>query len=134
VSERASVCPWIGAQGSNVAISLYRTTAAGTPDTVPSSAVWSESYLHSTDGGTTFSPLVTADPIAAKSGPICTEGTNCSANRELGDFQSITIDNHGNADMAWARLDQRRCQHRGALHALTAQGSGLRVRRGSRAT
>jgi hypothetical protein len=103
VSGGASVYPWIAAQGSNVAISLYHTETAGTPDTVPSSAVWFESYLNSTDVGSTFSPLVVADPTAAKSGPICTEGTNCSANRELGDFQSITLDNQGNADMAWVR-------------------------------
>jgi hypothetical protein len=103
VEGGASVYPWIAAQGSKVAISLYHASTAGTPDNVPASAQWFETYLQSTDAGATFSSPVSADPTVAKTGPICTEGTGCSANRELGDFQSITLDNQGNADMAWVR-------------------------------
>jgi hypothetical protein len=103
VNGGASVYPWIAATGSKVAISLYHTSTAGTPDNVPATAQWFETYLESTDGGTTFSAPVSADPAVAKTGLICTEGTGCSANRELGDFQSITLDNQGNADMAWVR-------------------------------
>jgi hypothetical protein len=103
VSAGASVYPWIAAQGSKVAISLYHTATAGTPDKVPAGAEWFETYLESTDGGSTFSTPVSADATVAKTGPICTEGTGCSANRELGDFQSITLDNQGGADMAWVR-------------------------------
>jgi hypothetical protein len=103
VSGGASVYPWIAAQGSKVAISLYHSSTPGTPDGVPASAQWFETYLQSTDGGSTFSSPETADPTVAKSGPICTEGTGCEANRELGDFQSITLDNQGNPDMAWVR-------------------------------
>jgi hypothetical protein len=103
ISGGASVYPWIAAQGSKVAISLYHTTTAGTPDKVPATAQWFETYLESTDSGATFSTPVSADPTAAKSGPVCTEGTNCSANRELGDFQSLTLDNKGGADLAWVR-------------------------------
>jgi hypothetical protein len=103
VSAGASVYPWIAAQGSKVAISLYHSSTAGNPNTVPASAVWFETYLQSTDGGTTFTAPETADPTAAKTGPICTEGTGCSANRELGDFQSLTLDNQGNPDLAWVR-------------------------------
>ena len=101
VGGGASVYPWIDAQGSKVAISLYHTSTAGTPDTVPSTAQWFETYLQSTDGGTTFSAPESVDTTVAKSGPICTEGTNCSANRELGDFQSLALDKQGNADLAW---------------------------------
>jgi hypothetical protein len=99
----ASVYPWIAAQGSKVAISLYHTSTAGTPDNVPASAQWFETYLQSTDSGSTFSEPAAADPAVAKSGPICTEGTNCTANRELGDFQSLTLDNQGNPGLAWVR-------------------------------
>jgi hypothetical protein len=101
VSEGASVYPWIAAQGSKVAISLYHTSTPGTPDTVPASAQWFETYLQSTDGGSTFSTPTAVDPTVAKTGPVCTEGTGCSANRELGDFQTVTLDNQGNADMVW---------------------------------
>jgi hypothetical protein len=103
VSGGASVYPWIAARGSKVAISLYHTSTAGTPDTVPSSAEWFETYLESSDAGATFSAPVSADPTVAKSGPICTEGINCAANRELGDFQSLALDNQGNAVLAWVR-------------------------------
>jgi hypothetical protein len=95
------VYPWIAAQGSKIAISLYHTSTPGTPDTVPGTAQWFETYLQSTDGGTTFSAPESVDTTAAKSGPVCTEGTNCSANRELGDFQSLALDNQGNADLVW---------------------------------
>jgi hypothetical protein len=103
VSGGASVYPWIAARGSKVAISLYHTSTAGTPDTVPGSAQWFETYLESSNEGTTFSAPVSVDSTPAKAGPICTEGTNCAANRELGDFQSLTLDNQGNAVLSWVR-------------------------------
>jgi hypothetical protein len=101
LSAGASVYPWIAAQGSKIGISLYHTSAAGTPDTVPSSAQWLETYLQSTDGGTTFSSPEAVSSTVAKSGPVCTEGTNCSANRDLGDFQSLTLGAQGNAELTW---------------------------------
>jgi hypothetical protein len=101
VGGGASVYPWIAAQGSKIAVSLYHASTPGTPDTVPGTAQWFETYLQSTDGGTTFSAPESVDATVAKSGPVCTEGTNCSANRELGDFQSLALDNHGNADLVW---------------------------------
>src|SRR4051794_26891759 len=45
VSAGASVYPWVAAQGSKVAISLYHTSTSGTSDTVPDSAQWFETYL-----------------------------------------------------------------------------------------
>jgi hypothetical protein len=103
VSDGASVYPWVAAQGSKIAISLYHTTASGTSGDVPESAQWFESYLESTDGGSTFSALETVDPTVVKSGPICTEGTGCSGDRELLDFQSDTIDNAGKSNLVWTR-------------------------------
>jgi hypothetical protein len=103
VSAGASVYPWVAAQGSKIAISLYHTTTSGISDNVPESAQWFESYLESTDGGSTFSALETVDPTVVKSGPICTEGTGCSGDRELLDFQSDTIDNAGKANLVWTR-------------------------------
>jgi hypothetical protein len=101
VSGGASVYPWIAAKGTKVSISLYHTTAAGTADTVPAGTQWFESYLESTDGGTTFSAPTVVDSTPAKLGPICTGGIGCAANRELGDFQSLTLDNGGSADLTW---------------------------------
>jgi hypothetical protein len=101
VSGGASVYPWVAARGSKVAISLYHTSASGTADTVGAGSQWFETYLESTDGGATFSAPATVDSTPAKLGPICTGGTNCTANRELGDFQSLTVDNSGLALLSW---------------------------------
>lgn len=101
VSGGASVFPWIAANGSKVAVSLYHTTTDGTPDSVPAGTQWFESYMESTDGGATFSALQTVDSTPAKTGPVCTGGINCSSGRELGDFQSITLDNTMAADLAY---------------------------------
>jgi hypothetical protein len=99
----ASVYPWVAAHGSKIAVSLYHTSSPGTADTAPATATWFESFTESTDGGATFSPLQTVDPTPVKTGPICTQGTGCSATRELLDFQSLTLDNADKADLAWTR-------------------------------
>jgi hypothetical protein len=101
VSGGASVYPWVDASGSKVAVSVYHTSTAGEPNTVPDSAQWFETYLESTDGGTTFSAPQTVDPTAVKTGPICTQGTGCNGDRELLDFQSVALDPSNRANLAW---------------------------------
>lgn len=103
VEAGTPVYPWVDARGPKVAVSLYHTDAGGTPGTVPEEATWYERYLESNDGGETFSPLVTVDPVPVKSGPICTEGAGCAGDRELLDFQSVAIDAAGRANLAWTR-------------------------------
>ncbi|HEX8002868.1 MAG TPA: sialidase family protein [Mycobacteriales bacterium] len=103
VTSGTSTFPWVDARGGKVAVSLFWTSASGTPDTVPNSAQWFETYLESADGGATFSALSTADPTAVKTGPICTEGTACASDRELGDFQSVALDTLGRANLTWTR-------------------------------
>ena len=103
VTSGSSLYPWVAYRGGKIAISLYHTDAAGTPDTVAEGSQWFESYLESTDGGATFSALQTADPTPVKSGPVCTGGINCSADRELGDFQQVAIDSAGHALMSYCR-------------------------------
>lgn len=105
VSSGTSVYPWVAANGSTVAVSLYNTPAAApTPDTAPANAQWFASALKSTDGGSTWSPLTTADPTPAKNGPVCTGGTNCSSDRELGDFQTDILDSAGHVDISYVRV------------------------------
>jgi hypothetical protein len=103
VSTGANVYPWVAAAGSKVAVTVYHTDTSGTPDSAPPGAQWFESYLESVDGGSTFSSLTTVDPTPVKSGPICTGGTNCSADRELLDFQSVAIDPAGRTNAVWTR-------------------------------
>lgn len=104
VTGGANVYPWVAFRAGKIAVSLYHSDTAGTPDTVPASAQWFESYLESTDGGATFSALQSADPTPVKSGPVCTGGINCSGDRQLGDFQQVAIDNAGHAVMAYDRV------------------------------
>jgi hypothetical protein len=105
VSSGTSVYPWVAASGSTVAVSLYNTpSVSSTPDGAPSNAQWFASALKSTDSGSTWSSLTTADPTPAKRGPVCTGGTNCSADRELGDFQTDALDSAGHVDISYVRV------------------------------
>jgi len=103
VSAGASVYPWVAAGGAKVSVTLYHTSARGTSDTVAEGSQWFEAYLESVDGGASFTPLAVVDPVPVKTGPICTAGTGCSADRELLDFQSVTIDGAGRANAVWTR-------------------------------
>ncbi|HVF05708.1 MAG TPA: sialidase family protein [Frankiaceae bacterium] len=103
VSGGASVFPWIDARNGRIGVSVYHTTSSGNPDNVPNSAQWHLKFLDSTDGGATWGGLTTADPTAVKSGPICTDGINCGADRELGDFQMLAFDNAGKANISYVR-------------------------------
>ena len=101
VTGGTSLYPWVAYQGSKIAVSLYHTSASGTPNTVASSAQWFESYTESLDSGATFSTLQTVDSTAVKTGPVCTSGINCSSNRELGDFQQVALDTGGHAVLSY---------------------------------
>jgi hypothetical protein len=104
VTAGANVYPWVAYRAGKIAVSLYHSDTAGTPDTVPGSAQWFESYLESADGGATFSALQSVDPTPVKSGPVCTGGINCAGDRQLGDFQQVAIDNGGHAVMSYDRV------------------------------
>src|SRR4051794_1504885 len=103
VTAGTSLYPWVAYRGGKIAISLYHTDATATPDTAPESAQWFESYLESVDGGATFSALQVADPTPVKTGPVCTGGINCSADRELGDFQQVALDTANRPVMSYNR-------------------------------
>lgn len=103
VTGGASVFPWIAAQGSKIGLSLLHTTATGAPDTVSSTASWYESYVESTNLGTSWTPVQTVDVVPVKTGPICTDGLNCSSDTELGNVQSVAFDPSGRPNFAYVR-------------------------------
>jgi len=103
VTSGTSLYPWVAYRGGKIAVSLYHTDAVATPDTAPEGSQWFETYLESTDGGATFSALQTVDSTPVKTGPVCTGGTNCSSDRELGDFQQVAIDGAGHAVLSYCR-------------------------------
>jgi hypothetical protein len=103
VSAGTSLYPWVDARGAKVSVVLYHNDAEATPDTVPATAPWTTQYLESADGGLTWSAPVAIDDTSVKQGPICTEGINCSGNRELLDFLQVAVDNAGKANATWTR-------------------------------
>ena len=94
-----SVYPWVAYRSGKIAVSYYHTgAAASSADTVPEGASWSISYRDNADD---FASR--ADIETVKTGPICTLGTGCSDDRELGDFQSVDLTGLGKAVIAYNR-------------------------------
>jgi hypothetical protein len=99
-SGGTSVYPWIAYRNGKIAVSYYHTSvAAGVADNVGAGASWTISYK---DSGDNFASR--ADIEMVKSGPICTQGTNCSADREVGDFQEVAIDGAGKSVITYNRV------------------------------
>jgi hypothetical protein len=109
VTVGQGVYPWITADGpGKVDIAWYSAAPsyAGDPNTAPAGTQWNVAFAQSvnaTASTATFSAPATA-VTGIKSGAICTQGTNCSADRELGDFMSIAHDAAGNALIAFATV------------------------------
>lgn len=96
-----SVYPWVAYRNGRIAVSYYHTTTPATDglsDNVPESAQWTISFKSSDDN---FAARTDIENI--KQGPICTMGTGCSEDRELGDFQSIELTSAGKAVIAYNR-------------------------------
>jgi hypothetical protein len=90
-STGTSLYPWVAYRNGKIAVSYYHTTtAASIADDVGPNATWTISYKDSSDNFATRTDIDTV-----KSGPICTQGINCSADREVGDFQEVAIDGAG---------------------------------------
>jgi hypothetical protein len=109
VSGGSSTFPWVDVRGGKIGVSVFHTTTAGTPDSVGGSAQWFESYTEATvpasvTTAAAFSALQTADPTAAKTGPVCTAGINCGGDRELGDFQAIVLDASLRPNLTYVRV------------------------------
>lgn len=97
------VFPWIDARNGKVSIVLYHNAAEATPGSVPEGSEWLTTYFESLNGGSTFSGMSQVDSTPVKTGPICTEGVNCSEDRELLDFLQVAIDPQSRANVAWTR-------------------------------
>jgi hypothetical protein len=72
------------------------------PDTTQWDVVFAQSVNALSSSPAFTSPLIAASQ--AKLGSICTGGANCSANRELGDFMSVTSDSLGNALISYTHV------------------------------
>jgi hypothetical protein len=107
------VYPWITAEGAGkVDIGWYsaqRSGYNGDPNNgAAAHAVWDVDFAQSLNA-LAATPSFTAPVQAAtavKSGNICTGGTSCSADRELGDFMSIAHDAAGNALLSYVEVRQ----------------------------
>jgi hypothetical protein len=101
--------PWVTAQApGKVDIGWYSAapTYVGDPNKAPAGTQWNVDFAQSVNA-TSSAPTFTAPETAAtniKSGAICTQGTGCSADRELLDFMSIAHDSAGNALLAFTTV------------------------------
>jgi hypothetical protein len=109
VTVGQGVYPWVTADApGKVDIGWYSAAPAytGDPNKAPAGTQWNVDFAQSVNA-TSSAPTFTAPEVAApgiKSGAICTQGTNCSGDRELGDFMSIAHDAAGNALIAFAAV------------------------------
>jgi hypothetical protein len=109
VTVGQGVYPWITADAQGkVDIAWYSAgpSYTGDPNSAPAGTQWNVAVAQSINAAST-TPAFTAPETAAtniKSGAICTQGTGCSADRELGDFMSIAHDAAGNALIAFATV------------------------------
>jgi hypothetical protein len=107
------VYPWLTADAAGkVDVAWYsagRGGYAGDPNSgAGANAVWDVDFAQSADA-LSAAPAFTTPVQAAtgvKRGDICTQGANCSADRELGDFLSVAHDNSGNALISYVVVPQ----------------------------
>lgn len=109
VTVGQGVYPWITADApGKVDIGWYSAapTYTGDPNAAPAGTSWQVDFAQNTNA--LASPSAFSAPAAAtgtvKTGAICTQGTGCSADRELGDFMSIAHDAAGNALLAFVNV------------------------------
>jgi hypothetical protein len=102
------VYPWVTADSAGkVDIGWYsaeRSGYIGDPNAgAANHAVWDVDFAQSTNAlaSTPSFSLPQQAATAVKAGNICTQGTNCSGDRELGDFMSIAHDAAGNAILSY---------------------------------
>ena len=101
--------PWVTADApGKVDIGWYSAapTYGGDPNAAPAGTQWNVDFAQSVDA-TASAPTFSAPEAAVpgiKSGAICTQGTGCSADRELLDFMSIAHDSLGNALLAFTTV------------------------------
>jgi len=104
-SGGTSVYPWVAVQGSKISVAYYATSTVTNPDGAPAGTQWFEDYTESLDGGSTFSTPMQLDTQAIKTGPVCTQGTGCSSDRDLLDFQTVAIDSAGRANVTYVHVN-----------------------------
>lgn len=107
------VYPWITADApGKVDIGWYsaeRGSYIGDPNAGASAnAVWDVYFAQSVNALTATPTFTASIPVAtaAKKGNICTQGTGCSADRELLDFMSITHNAAGDALLSYTLVPQ----------------------------
>jgi hypothetical protein len=83
-----TVMPWVAAQGGVVDVAYYGTSGSSPDDR---SSVWYVYLAQSRDGGATFQQTkVSERPNHV--GPVCMEGSDCRAWRQLADLFEVDID------------------------------------------
>ena len=93
----------IAGDADRAACAFIGTETEGNPDATDFPGIWYGFVSYTFDGGATWTTInVTPnDPVQGKGG-ICTAGTTCGSNRNLLDFNEITLDERGRVWFGYA--------------------------------
>jgi hypothetical protein len=86
--------PWVVAgEAGHVAIGYYATAGTTTPDKAPEETTWVPvvTFASPGEGGGIVATAVEVTNRPNHKGPICTQGTECSGGRDLGDFFELAV-------------------------------------------
>lgn len=85
----------IGGSQGRAAIAFLGTTTAGDFNNMSFTGVWHGYVSYTYDGGQSWTTVNVTPNDPVQRGSICTSGTTCGADRNLLDFNDITVDREG---------------------------------------
>lgn len=93
----------VAGDADRAAVGFLATSTGGDSESLNFGGVWYAYIATSFDGGNTWATdnITPGDPVQGKGG-ICTSGTTCGSNRNLLDFNDMTVDAQGRILMAYA--------------------------------
>lgn len=96
-NHRIGWFPWIDWHGDKIAAAWYQARNSGftDPNTPTAGNKWDIYYSESTDNGANWTAATDVGIGSVKNGAICTNGLACDADRDLGDFLQLAVDDIG---------------------------------------
>jgi PKD repeat protein len=93
----------VAGDANRAAVGFLGSTAAGNPNDINTfRGIWHAYIAMTYDGGVTWTTIDTTPDDPVQIGSICLTGTTCGADRNLDDFNDITVDKKGRVLMAYA--------------------------------
>lgn len=93
----------VAGDSNRAAVGFLGSTAAGNPNDMASfRGIWHAYVAMTYDGGATWTTVDATPGDPVQIGSICLSGTTCGDDRNLADFNDITVDKFGRVLMAYA--------------------------------